>query len=101
LIDASPTGDLTFLVTEFGRPFTANGFGNWFRERCNEAGLSHCSAHGLRKASAARLAEAGASAHEIASITGHQTLREVERYTRAAQRRKMAAAAMSRLDVAS
>jgi integrase len=57
VIDASPTGDLTFLVTEFRRPFTANGFGNWFRERCNEAGLPHCSAHGLRKASAARLAE--------------------------------------------
>jgi len=32
IIDASPTGDLTFLVTEYGRPFTAEGFGNKMRE---------------------------------------------------------------------
>ena len=30
----------TFLTTSSGQPFkTAAGFGNWFRERCNEAGL--------------------------------------------------------------
>jgi integrase len=32
-------GTSTFLVTEYGRPFTAAGFGNWFRDRCNEAGF--------------------------------------------------------------
>jgi hypothetical protein len=31
IIDASSIGEKTFLVTEFGKPFTANGFGNWFR----------------------------------------------------------------------
>jgi len=31
------------------------------------------------------------------SITGHQTLEEVERYTREAQRRKLADAAMAKL----
>lgn len=32
-IDAMPTSDhLTFLTTEQGKPFTAAGFGNWFRE---------------------------------------------------------------------
>lgn len=43
VINATPSGHLTFLVTEFGKPFTAAGFGNWFRDRCNEAGLKHCS----------------------------------------------------------
>jgi integrase len=62
-----------------------------------QAGLPHCSAHGLRKATAARLAERGATPHEIMAITGHQTLAEVERYTRAAERSKMADAAMSKL----
>jgi Protein adenylyltransferase SelO len=38
------------LVTAHGKPFTPAGFGNWFRDRCNEANLRHCSAHGLRKA---------------------------------------------------
>src|SRR5262249_36813994 len=42
IIDATPTGDLTFLVTgKGGRPFAAAGFGNWFRDQCDEAGLSH------------------------------------------------------------
>jgi integrase len=44
VIGRSPTGDLTYLVTEYGKPFTASGFGNWFRARCDEAGLPHCSA---------------------------------------------------------
>lgn len=42
IIVATPTGDMTFLMTEWGKPFTANGFGNWFRDRCNDAGLPHC-----------------------------------------------------------
>jgi integrase len=48
-IDASSCGDLTYLVNEWGRPFTDAGFGNWFRDRCIEAGVPG-RAHGLRKA---------------------------------------------------
>ena len=40
--------------------------------------------HGLRKAGCRRLAEAGCSANEIAAWSGHASLREVERYTKAA-----------------
>lgn len=96
-IDAAPSGHLTFLTTSYGKPFSPAGFGNKFREWCNEAGLPHCSAHGLRKATAARLAELGATAHEIMAITGHRSLEEVERYTRAARQGKLADAAMSKL----
>ena len=39
VLDATPSDHLTFLVTEFGKPFASAGFGNWFRDRCNEAGL--------------------------------------------------------------
>jgi integrase len=70
VIDAAPSGHLTFLTTAYGRPSSTAGFGNKFRDWCNEAGLPHCSAHGLRKAAAARLAERGATAHEIMAITG-------------------------------
>jgi len=42
------------------------------------------SGHGLRKAAARRLAEAGCTEHEIAAITGHASLREIARYTKAA-----------------
>jgi len=96
IIDASPCGDLTFLVTEFGRPFTSNGFGNWFRDRCIEADVPG-RAHGLRKATATRLAELGASDREIMAVTGHQTSKEVDRYTKAARRKVLAESAMARM----
>lgn len=82
--------NLTFLVTEQGAPFTAAGFGNIFREWCDEAGLQGLSAHGLRKAAARRLADAGRSTKQIQSVTGHSTLQEVDRYTRAADQQKLA-----------
>ena len=90
--------DMTFLVTSQGEPFSAPGFGNWFREACDEAGLPKgCSAHGLRKAAARRLAEAGCTVHQIASITGHKTLKEVAHYAAAADQVRLADAAMRAL----
>ena len=39
LIAATPvTGTETYLVTSFGKPFTANGFGNRVRQWCDQAG---------------------------------------------------------------
>jgi site-specific recombinase XerD len=96
-IAATPSGHLTLLITEFGRPFTPAGFGNWFRDQCDQANLRHCSAHGLRKATAAALAEAGATAHEISAVTGHMSLEEIERYTRAARKKKLADTAIAKL----
>lgn len=86
------------LQTAFGRPFTSNGFGNYMADKISRAGLpDRCVAHGLRKAAARRLAEAGCTANEIASITGHATLQEVSRYTKAAEQRVLAQAAIERL----
>lgn len=97
-INATPcTGDLTFIVNAYGRPFTAEGFGNWFRDRCNEAGLKHCSAHGLRKAGATLAAENGATTNQLMSIFGWLTAKEAERYTKAAERKRLAANATTLL----
>jgi enterobacteria phage integrase len=90
-------GDATILLTAYGRPFTVKGFGNMISKAIQEAGLpARCKAHGLRKAAARRLAEAGCSASEIAAITGHKTLAEVERYTRAADQERLARQAIQR-----
>lgn len=97
IIEASPTGDLTFLVTDYGRPFTANGFGGKFRDWCDQAGLPQCSAHGLRKAAATLAAENGATSQQLMAIFGWLTLKEAEHYTRTAERRKMAGDAMGLL----
>jgi integrase len=96
VIAATPSGHLTFLTTRYGGPFTPSAFSDWFREECDAAGLPHCSAHGLRKAAARRLAEAGCTAHEIGAITGHASLVELVRYTRAADQRRLAEAAMAK-----
>ena len=102
VIDATPSDHLTFLTTSAGKPFTAGGFTNWFRDMCNEAGLPKgTSAHGLRKAACRRLAEAGCSAKEIAAISGHVSLREIERYTKSADQKRMARSAINRLGGAS
>ena len=90
------TSGMTFLTSPRGGPFTAASFSDWFKRRCREAGLGHLCAHGLRKAAARRLAEAGCSAHEIAAITGHRSLKEVERYTRAADQARLARQALNR-----
>jgi len=96
VIAATHSGHMTFLTTKHGGPFAATAFSHWFRDRCDEAGLPHCSAHGLRKAAARRLAEAGCTAHEIGAITGHASLAELVRYTRAADQRRLAQAAMTK-----
>jgi integrase len=95
---AGTTDRLTFLQNDLGRPFTLNSFSNWFRAQCDMANLHHLSAHGLRKTAAGRLAEAGCTANEIAAITGHASLREVARYTKAADQKRLAHAAMKKAE---
>lgn len=97
VLDQSPCGDLTFLVNDFGRPFTADGFGNKFRDWCRRAGLQNKSAHGLRKAAGARMAEAGCSDREIMAVLGHRTAKEVTRYTASAEQKRLAVSAMKKV----
>src|SRR5262249_460731 len=97
-IDAMPQAHLTFLTTEFGKPLSPPGFSYWFAERCKEAGIPKgFAAHGLRKAGAARLAEHGCTDHEIMAWGGWTTLKEVVRYTKAANRKWLALRAADKL----
>jgi integrase len=91
-LDAMPKGEhLNFLVTERGRPFTSDNFGTWFGKQCALAGLpKKLSSHGLRKAGATRLAEHGCTDREIMAWGGWTTLAEVQRYTRAANIKRIA-----------
>jgi integrase len=97
VLDATPSHHLTFLMTSFGKSFTAAGFGNLFRDWCQQAGIPDgYSAHGLRKAACRRLAEAGCSASEIMAISGHRSLGEAEKYVRAVDQLRLARSAMAR-----
>jgi integrase len=94
VIEATPTGELTFLTTGHGRPFRSEAsFGNWFAKQCRLAKVPG-RAHGLRKAGATTAAENGATAHQLMAIFGWLTLAEAERYTKAAERKRMAGEGM-------
>lgn len=91
LAETAASERLAFLVTDQGKPFTPAGFGNWFRDRCNEAGIpTGYSAHGVRKYAATVRANLGATAHQLMAWFGWLTMREAERYTRAVERRQLA-----------
>lgn len=91
IIDATPTGDLFYVVQDNGKPYTKESLGNRFRKWCAEAGLpKRCSLHGLRKACVVRLIMDDCTPHEIMSVTGHRTLKEIDRYAREFGRQKAA-----------
>lgn len=105
-IDAAPSEHLTFLVTTQGKPFTAAGFGNWFREVVAKAGLPtkdeetgkpRCTSHGLRKAAASRLASRGATTTQLKAWFGWKTSSEADLYTEAAEGEQSARDAAERL----
>ena len=97
IIARSPTGDLTFLITSFGKPFTVAGFGNWFRDRCDEAALPQCSAHGLRKAGATIAAENGATDRQLMALYDWTSEKQANVYTAAASRKRLAGVAANHL----
>lgn len=97
VLDNSKTGHTAFLLTQSEKPFTSNGFGNWFRKRCDEAGLPQCSAHGLRKAGATRAAENGATDQQLMAMFGWVTSKQVIHYTRSANQKTLAESGMKLL----
>jgi integrase len=93
-IDATAAGHLVYLATEFGKPYSVKGFGNWFKRRCREAGVTkELSAHGLRKLSAQRCAEAGATEQQLMALFGWTTGKQAALYTKAANKARLEAAA--------
>jgi integrase len=96
-LDAGPCGDLTFIVGANGRPLTKESFGNEFKAACKEAGVPG-SAHGVRKIAATRAAEAGATEAELMAIFGWTDPKMAAHYTRTANRKRLAAQAMEKLN---
>jgi integrase len=98
VIDKTPTiGMKTFLVTHQGKPFTAPGFGNWFREKCDMAGLKECTAHGVRKIAAETAAENGATEKEMMDIFGWTKSDLAAHYSKKANQKKIAGNAMHKM----
>ncbi len=98
-IDAMETADeLPILLNGYGKPFASGAaFGNWFKDRCTEAGIPHCTAHGLRKAGATIAAEMGSSEVELDAMYGWSNNRQSGTYTRAARNLVLATSGFNRI----
>jgi integrase len=90
IIEATPiVGTATFLVTQYGRQFTAEGFGNKMADWCKEAGLPGLNSHSVRKAAATRMADRGAGANALMAWFGWLDIKQAELYTREAERKHL------------
>lgn len=97
LVEATPAGQLTFVVTEYGQPFTRAGLTKWFGDCAFKALGYRRTPHGLRKAVGRRLAEAGCSESQIAAVLGHKDPNTAKIYTRSASQALMASDAMEKM----
>lgn len=96
-IAAMPSvGITTFLVTDYGHPFSKDGFGNKMREWCDQAGLPQCTAHGLRKAMARRMASARATQQQIKAAGGWKGDEEVATYVAGIEQEDLAEEGLNR-----
>jgi hypothetical protein len=82
---AGPSGDLTFISGESGRPLTKESFGNEFRKACRVAGVPG-SAHSVCEIAATRAAENSAAVAELEAIFGRHGGGMASHYTREADR---------------
>ena len=90
---------MSLLTTSKGKAFDPIYFGAWFADAICDAALpDDCVLHGLRKCAARKLAEAGCSEREIMSVTGHRTTAMVAHYTKGADKKRQASAAILKLE---
>lgn len=94
-IAATKIKHMTFIVSDYGKPYTIEGFGKRWRKWATAAGLPHCTPHGLRKAGATRAAENGATTSQLMAIFGWQDIKQAELYTRRASQKTLAADGMN------
>ena len=104
-IKACPSSGLAIIAKADGSNYTKEAMGNFFREAVAAAGIpvtkkgskqKGYSGHGLRKASATIAAESGATEAELNAMFGWSGHQMAQLYTRKADRKKLAARAMTK-----
>lgn len=81
--------DLIWILNRWGKPRSVKALSQFVSAAAKDAKLENRTAHGLRKSRATILAELGWTPHRIAAWTGHESLTEIEHYTRSADRKKL------------
>jgi len=96
-LQAGPVVGMTHLIAN-ARGTPMQRLTKFIAAATKAAGLPpRCVAHGLRKAALRRLAEAGSTTKQIAAVSGHRSLSEIERYTARADQAGLAQSAIAKL----
>ncbi|MEZ5723420.1 MAG: hypothetical protein R3D59_19070 [Paracoccaceae bacterium] len=79
----------TFLETEYGERWSQEAASSWFSKAAREAGIEGRTSHGLRKSRMILHAERGATMKQIGARSGQETLKEIERHIRKAEKKRL------------
>jgi len=95
---AAPDGQLAeaikgasgvLMLTAHGKPRSEKAASAWFAGILRAAGIEGKGAHGLRKYRAILMAERGATPDQRMAWLGHESMKEANNYSRAADRRRV------------
>ena len=92
---ALPARHMTWMTTDYGAARSEKAASTWFSKACQKAGLKddeRRTGHGLRSTCEVRMAEKGATTHQIGAWTGHESLSEIEGYTKEVNARTLLSA---------
>lgn len=90
--------DLTYIVTEFGKPFSIKGLGNRISDWFRQAGLGHLTAHSVRKGLATDVAYNEATDSMLEAMFGWRDSKTSKVYTRNADRARLARQTVARIN---
>jgi len=89
----------TIIATRNGKPYQRGWFvAEWIKTSVSAGIPDGCTFHGLRGTASSYLAEAGCTDEQIQAITGHATKRMVEHYTKGANQKTLARAAIRKFE---
>lgn len=95
ILKLHPVTGFTYLVSDWGRPFSVKGLGNRISDWFTQAGLPHCTAHSIRKGLSTDQANNGATDSMLEAMFGWTDGKTSKIYTRNADRARLARQAVN------
>lgn len=97
-LESLPADRLLYVTRADGRPVDKDALTHELADHMAAIGHPGYTLHGLRHTTGDALAEVGATTHQIQAVLGHTTLAQAERYTRRADRKRLAREGMAGLE---
>ncbi len=98
VVKTNKTTALTYLLTEYGKPFSVKGLGNRVSEWFRQAGLPHLTSHSVRKGLATDVAHNEATDSMMEAMFGWRDAKTSKIYTRNAERARLARQTVARIN---